>query len=46
MFKRSFDALGMEFIGAVTAEAYDIGDAENDNDALTKLSFLAAKLQS
>ncbi len=41
MFKRSFDALGVEFLGAVTSEAYDIGDAYNDKDALQNIEKLA-----
>lgn len=41
MFKRSFEALGVEFLGAVTSESYDIGDAYKDNDALQNIEKLA-----
>ena len=34
MFRRSFELLGVEFLGAVTAKAYDIGDIEKDSKAL------------
>ncbi|MFC2104933.1 flavodoxin family protein [Bacteroidota bacterium] len=41
MFKRSFKALGVEFIGNVTSESYDVGDAYNDKDALQNIEKLA-----
>ena len=41
MFKRSFNALGLEFLGAVTSESYDIGDANNDKVALGNIEKLA-----
>lgn len=36
MFKRSFEALEIEFIGAVTAEAYDEGDVLKDPQTMGK----------
>lgn len=42
MFKRSFKALEIEFLGVVTSEAYDIGDAYNDKDAMTNIEKIAA----
>lgn len=44
MFKRSFEALSVEFLGAVTSESYDIGDAYKDNDALQNIEKLAETL--
>jgi multimeric flavodoxin WrbA len=44
MFRRSFEALGVEFIGAVTAEAYDIGDVRNNNSAKNEMTALTDKL--
>ena len=44
MFKRSFDALGIKFIGEVSAEAYDEGDVYNDKKALEKTGLLAMKI--
>lgn len=41
MFKRSLHALGVEFLGTVTSESYDIGDANNDKDALQNIEELA-----
>ena len=41
MFKRSFEALGVEYLGAVTSESYDIGDAYNDKAALQNIEKLA-----
>jgi len=46
MFKRSFQALGIKYIGSVTAEAYDIGDLKNDHTALSEVEALTAKLNS
>lgn len=40
MFKRSFDALGVELIGIVAAEAYDIGEASNDKNAMASINEL------
>ena len=41
MYKRSFNALGVEFIGAVTSESYDIGDASIDKEASQNIEKLA-----
>ena len=46
MFKRSFDALGVEFLGAVTAEAYDAGDVKNDTKIVPELNNLVNKINS
>ena len=46
MFKRTFDALGIEYLGAVTSKAYDIGDAEKDQKALNEIQYLAAKINA
>ena len=46
MFKRSFDGLGIEYPGAVTSKAYDIGDAEKDHKALNEIQQLAAKINA
>ena len=44
MFKRSFEALEIEFIGVVTAKAYDEGDVLNDTEAMNAIKELAMKL--
>lgn len=44
MFKRTFKALEIDYLGAVTSEAYDIGDAAKDQQALLKLNELARKI--
>lgn len=44
MFKRIFQALGMNYIGAVTATAYDAGDVFEDNITLKSLTGLAKTL--
>lgn len=44
MFKRSFEALGIELIYTVTSETYDAGDAYNDKDALKEIENLAGVL--
>jgi multimeric flavodoxin WrbA len=44
MFKRSFEALGIKYIGVVTAEAYDKGDVYYDKKALENISHLAMKI--
>jgi len=46
MFKRSFDALGIEYLGAVTSKSYDIGDAEKDHKALNEIQQLAARINA
>ncbi len=43
MFKRACQALGIEYLGAVTAQAYDAGDVENDKNALSSVALLAKK---
>ncbi|MFC2139348.1 flavodoxin family protein [Bacteroidota bacterium] len=44
MFKRSFEALGVDFLGAVTAEAYDAGDVNNNADVTPELNRLVNKI--
>ena len=44
MFKRIFNALEIEYLGVVTTESYNIGDAENDLPALNQLEELAKLL--
>lgn len=44
MFKRSSEALGLEYIGAVTSESYDAGDALKDITALKEIENLAARI--
>jgi len=44
MFKRVFTALGIKFLGYVTSESYDIGDAKKDKHAISNLSDLAKKI--
>jgi len=44
MFKRSFKHLGVEFLGAVTAKAYDMGDVNNDKQALQNIKQLATAI--
>lgn len=44
MFRRSFAALGIDFLGAVTAEAYDVGDAETDQAVMSNIKKLGARL--
>ena len=46
MFKRTFDALGIEYLGAVTSKAYDIGDAEKDDKALNEIKQLSARINA
>jgi multimeric flavodoxin WrbA len=46
MFKRSFNALGIELIDSVTSKAYDMGDSKNDNTAISSITRLSAKLNS
>jgi len=46
MFKRSFDALDLEYLGAVTSEAYDIGDAEKDQRAIEQIKQLASRINN
>ncbi len=44
IFRRSFEALGIIYIGEATSEAYDRGDVYNDKIALEKISLLATKI--
>jgi len=44
MFKRSFEALGIKYIGEATALAYDKGDVYNDKKAIENIKFLATKI--
>lgn len=46
MFRRVFDTLGVEFIGAITSQAYDAGDSFNDKKALNEIENLSEKLVS
>jgi len=46
MFRRSFETLGVEFMGSVAAQAYDIGEVNNDKKALASLERLVTKLNS
>ena len=41
MFKRSFAALGMEFLGTAVSKSYDMGEAEKDTSAINAISVLA-----
>lgn len=45
MFKRSFNALGVDYIGAVTSKAYDAGDAYNDKQAMQSIEELITKIK-
>jgi len=44
MLKRTFEALGIEYLGSITSKAYDIGDAEKDKKALNEVQYLAQKI--
>lgn len=46
MFKRTFNALEIEYLGAVTSKAYDIGDAEKDHKALNEIQQLVARINA
>jgi len=46
MFKRSFEALGIELIGWVTSESYDLGEAINDKQALTDIKKLSQLIKA
>jgi multimeric flavodoxin WrbA len=43
MFQRMARSLKLEFIGVVTAEAYDIGDVKKDDKAMKAIADLAKK---
>ena len=40
MFRRSFKALGIELIGSVAAKAYDIGEVNQDKNAMESINGL------
>ena len=44
MFKRTFVSLGIEFVGAVTSESYDIGDAAKDFQGLKQIDIIIKSL--
>jgi multimeric flavodoxin WrbA len=44
MFKRSFKALGIEYLDAVSSESYDVGDAYNDKKAIKAMDKLIKSL--
>lgn len=44
IFIRSFKALGVEYVDAITSESYDAGDAYNDEQALKDIESLAKKI--
>ena len=44
MFKRMARSLKLEFIGVVTAEAYDIGDVKKDESVIKAISNLAKRI--
>ena len=44
MFRRAAVALGMDYLGAACATAYDIGDVEKDAEALAELENLAQRI--
>jgi len=44
MFNRIFNALEIEFVGAVTSESYNIGDAEKDLQVKKHLKILTKKI--
>ena len=44
MFRRSFEALEIEFIGVVTAVAYDEGDVLKDAEAMEAIKVLAEQI--
>ncbi len=46
MFKRLAESLEMNYIGAVTAKAYDIGEVNQDKISLESISKLSAKINS
>lgn len=46
MFKRTFEALGIQYLGAVTSKTYDIGDAEKDTVAIEHIQQLANQINS
>jgi len=46
LFKRSFEALDINYLGAVTAKAYDIGEVNADAIALANIDQLASLINT
>lgn len=46
MFRRVFETLEIEFLGAITSESYDAGDAYNDKTALSAIEKLAKEIKA
>jgi len=46
LFKRSFEALGINFLGAMTAKAYDVGEVNKDTNALSNIDQLASLINT
>lgn len=46
MFKKTFAALGIEFIGIIKAKAFDIDEVKNDKEAFARLNDICEKLKS
>jgi len=46
MFRRACEALGMTFLVAVTAEAYDMGEVDTDPEVAQALDALAATINA
>lgn len=44
MFKRTFKALQIGYVGVATAKAFDEGDVMNDKNALEEIKVLASKI--
>lgn len=44
MLRRTFEALGVAFVGTVVSRSYDTGDAARDADAQARLAPLAGRL--
>ncbi|MFC2107741.1 flavodoxin family protein [Bacteroidota bacterium] len=44
MFKRTFSALGIEFIGKIFSHSFDIGDAAKDKSAKKQINEIAKKI--
>lgn len=45
LFKRSSEALGMTFMGAVTGQAYEAGEVVDDHEAIQAIKALAASIK-
>lgn len=46
MFKRTFAALGIKYLGAVTSKAYDMGDAAKDKQSMELVKQLVNQINS